>query len=128
MGPESFIQAIRCLLTHVFFCPQKFSFHGDLNATYPVGKISEESEHLIKSTRRCLDRAISICRPGTLFREIGNIIEPMAKQAGLNVNKRYCGHGISQLVFVSLLVFFSLFSSGSFLHNGLTLSSLFYLE
>ncbi|POW00514.1 hypothetical protein PSTT_13075 [Puccinia striiformis] len=59
-------------------------FHGDLNATYPVGKISEESEHLIKSTRRCLDRAISICRPGTLFREIGNIIEPMAKQAGLN--------------------------------------------
>ncbi|KNZ52968.1 methionine aminopeptidase, type I [Puccinia sorghi] len=72
-------------------------FHGDLNATYPVGKISEESEHLIKSTRRCLDRAISICRPGTLFREIGNIIEPMAKQAGLNVNKRYCGHGISQL-------------------------------
>ncbi|WAQ89953.1 hypothetical protein PtA15_11A645 [Puccinia triticina] len=72
-------------------------FHGDLNATYPVGKISEESDHLIKSTRRCLDRAISICRPGTLFREIGNIIEPMAKQAGLNVNKRYCGHGISQL-------------------------------
>ncbi|KAI9630413.1 hypothetical protein KEM48_013908 [Puccinia striiformis f. sp. tritici PST-130] len=73
-------------------------FHDDLNATYPVGKISEESEHLIKSTRfrRGLDRVISICRPSALFREIGNIIEPMAKQAGLNVNKGYCGHGISQ--------------------------------
>lgn len=72
-------------------------FHGDLNATYPVGEISEESKNLINSTRRCLDRAISICRPGTLFREIGNIIEPLAKQSGLNVNKRYCGHGINQL-------------------------------
>ncbi|CAH7667988.1 peptidase M24, structural domain-containing protein [Phakopsora pachyrhizi] len=72
-------------------------YHGDLNATYPVGKISKQSEHLIKQTRRCLDRAIAICRPGTLIREVGNVIEPMAKKAGLNVNKRYCGHGISQL-------------------------------
>lgn len=72
-------------------------FHGDLNATYPVGKISASSEALIQQTRRCLDKAISICRPGTLFREIGNVIEPMARKAGLNVNKRYCGHGINQL-------------------------------
>ncbi|KAH9818619.1 peptidase M24, structural domain-containing protein [Melampsora americana] len=72
-------------------------FHGDLNATYPVGKISPEADALIKNTRRCLDRAIAICKPGTLFREIGNVIEPMAKKVGLNVNKRYCGHGINQL-------------------------------
>ncbi|KAG0145821.1 hypothetical protein CROQUDRAFT_133509 [Cronartium quercuum f. sp. fusiforme G11] len=72
-------------------------FHGDLNGTYPVGKISAESEALITQTRRCLDRAIAICKPGTLFREIGNVIEPLAKKAGLNVNKRYCGHGINRL-------------------------------
>ena len=46
-------------------------FHGDLNATYPVGKIDEESKKLIRVTREALDAAINICKPGALIRDIG---------------------------------------------------------
>ena len=49
-------------------------YHGDVNGTYPVGKISEESEKLIRTTRLCLDEAIKICKPGALFRDIGKVM------------------------------------------------------
>ncbi|KAK2466945.1 hypothetical protein APHAL10511_001203 [Amanita phalloides] len=46
-------------------------FHGDVNETYPVGNIDAESEKLLRVARRCLDEAIKLCKPGTLFRDIG---------------------------------------------------------
>lgn len=46
-------------------------FHADLNATYPVGEIDEESKKLIRTTREALDAAIAICKPGVPFRDIG---------------------------------------------------------
>lgn len=49
-------------------------FHGDLNETYAVGKIDEESAKLISTTRRCLDEAIKVCKPGALFRDIGKVM------------------------------------------------------
>ncbi|CAE6515757.1 unnamed protein product [Rhizoctonia solani] len=49
-------------------------FHADLNETYPVGKISEESQKLIRTTRKCLDAAIAMCKPGTLFRDLGKVM------------------------------------------------------
>jgi len=54
--------------------PDQFSprgFHGDVNATYAVGKIDEESQKLIRTTRECLDEAIKLCKPGALFRDLG---------------------------------------------------------
>ncbi|KAG9103051.1 Methionine aminopeptidase 1 [Ceratobasidium sp. 370] len=62
-------------------------FHSDLNETYPVGKISEDSKKLIRTTRKCLDAAIAICKPGALFRDIGKAI----------VVRSYTGHGIHNL-------------------------------
>lgn len=56
-----FIVSDRCLL----------GFHSDLNATYPVGTVDEESAKLIQTTRECLDAAIRVCKPGALFRDIG---------------------------------------------------------
>lgn len=58
------------LITNAFFA----GYHGDLNETYPVGKIDEESEKLIRVTRECLDAAIAICKPGALFRDIGKVM------------------------------------------------------
>jgi methionine aminopeptidase len=43
-------------------------FHADLNATYPVGQIDGESEKLIQTTKQALDEAMSICKPGALYR------------------------------------------------------------
>jgi methionyl aminopeptidase len=40
-----------------------------------VGQIDEESAKLIRTTRECLNKAIEICKPGALFRDIGKIMK-----------------------------------------------------
>ncbi|KAG1756816.1 methionine aminopeptidase [Suillus paluster] len=72
-------------------------FHSDLNATYPVGEIDEDSKKLIRTTRQCLDEAIKVCKPGALFRDIGKVIEPIARANGCAVVRTYTGHGINDL-------------------------------
>ncbi|TEB35903.1 methionine aminopeptidase [Coprinellus micaceus] len=72
-------------------------FHADLNETYPVGKIDDESAKLIRVTQECLDAAIKICKPGALFRDLGKAIEPIAKAAGCSVVRTYTGHGVNDL-------------------------------
>ncbi|KAG8890849.1 Methionine aminopeptidase 1 [Tulasnella sp. 332] len=72
-------------------------YHGDVNGTYPVGKISEEDTNLIRTTRECLDASIKMCKPGALFRDIGKVIEPIATANGCSVVRSYTGHGIHKL-------------------------------
>ncbi|PAV23719.1 methionine aminopeptidase [Pyrrhoderma noxium] len=72
-------------------------YHGDVNATYPVGTIDEDSKMLLRTTRECLDEAIKICKPGALLRDIGKVIEPIAKRNGCSVIRQYTGHGINNL-------------------------------
>jgi len=72
-------------------------FHGDINGTYPVGNIDAESEKLLHVSRRCLDEAIKVCKPGALFRDIGKVIEPVARSDGCSTVRTYTGHGINDL-------------------------------
>jgi len=72
-------------------------FHGDLNETYPVGRIDEDSERLIRTARKCLDESIKICKPGVLIRDIGKVIEPIARANGCSSVRTYTGHGINDL-------------------------------
>ncbi|EIW85213.1 methionine aminopeptidase [Coniophora puteana RWD-64-598 SS2] len=72
-------------------------FHSDLNATYPVGEIDEASKKLIRTTRECLDEAIKMCKPGALFRDLGKVIEPIARANGCSVVRQYTGHGTNDL-------------------------------
>ncbi|KAE9387493.1 methionine aminopeptidase [Gymnopus androsaceus JB14] len=80
--------------TSTIFFP---GYHGDVNGTYPVGKIDEDSEKLIRTTRESLDAAIKMCKPGALFRDIGKTIEPIARANGCAVVRTYTGHGIHEL-------------------------------
>jgi methionine aminopeptidase len=73
-------------------------FHGDLNATYPVGKVDQESADLMATTKAATDAAIAICKPGLAFREVGNKIEEVVKPKGYGIVRRYTGHGIHNLV------------------------------
>lgn len=36
-------------------------FHGDLNETFFVGKVDDESKKLVRVTYECLDQAIKAC-------------------------------------------------------------------
>lgn len=72
-------------------------FHGDLNETFFVGQVNEESKQLVKVTYECLSQAIDAVKPGVKYREIGNIIQKHAQAHGFSVVKSYCGHGIHEL-------------------------------
>ncbi|KAA1471203.1 methionine aminopeptidase [Dentipellis sp. KUC8613] len=76
-------------------------FHGDLNETYAVGRIDDDAKRVIRTSRACLDAAIKICKPGALFRDLGKIIEPIARANGCSVVRTYTGHGINDLFHAS---------------------------
>jgi len=76
-------------------------FHGDLNETYPVGNIDDAAKKLLSTARQCLDDAIKICKPGALFREVGKVIEPIARTNGCAAVRTYTGHGINNLFHTS---------------------------
>ena len=59
--------------------------------------MDDESKRLVQTTKECLEKAIAKCRPGTLYRDIGNIISQHANANGFSVVKSYCGHGIGRL-------------------------------
>ncbi|KAJ0111907.1 hypothetical protein Patl1_00238 [Pistacia atlantica] len=71
--------------------------HGDLNETYFVGNVDELSRQLVQCTYECLEKAISIVKPGVRYREIGEVINRHALMSGFSVVKSYCGHGIGEL-------------------------------
>jgi len=75
--------------------------HSDLNETYFIGAVSPEHQHLVKTAKLCLDKAIAIARPGTMYRDVGSVIEKQAKQNGCSVVRTYCGHGVSDLFHAS---------------------------
>ncbi len=76
-------------------------FHADLNETYLIGKVDEKSLNLVQTSYECLREAIKMCRPGTMYRELGNIIHDVAVKRGCQVDRTYCGHGIGRLFHTS---------------------------
>ncbi|EAA30034.1 methionine aminopeptidase 1 [Neurospora crassa] len=74
-------------------------YHGDLNETYYVGdkaKADADSVRVVETARECLEEAIKLVKPGTLFRDFGNVIEAHAKSRGCSVIRTYVGHGINK--------------------------------
>lgn len=52
--------------------------HSDLNETYFVGKVDEDSKRLVTGTYKALMDTIKQCKPGMYYREIGNLINEIA--------------------------------------------------
>ena len=78
--------------------------HGDLNATYLVGDVDEESRLLVERTRESLDRAIKAVKPGRRINVIGRVIESYAKRFGYGVVRDFTGHGINTSFHSGLIV------------------------
>ncbi|HPT65686.1 MAG TPA: type I methionyl aminopeptidase [Candidatus Woesebacteria bacterium] len=70
-------------------------YYGDTSATFPVGKISQETQKLINITKKCLNDSIKSLKPGKLLNDcVGKIIEPIAKKNGYSVVRELGGHGV----------------------------------
>jgi len=72
-------------------------FHSDVNETVLVGNVDEQGRKLVQVTREALEKAAAIIRPGTLYRELGNVISKHVQQNGFSVIRTYVGHGIGAL-------------------------------
>lgn len=68
-------------------------YYGDCSKMVCIGKVSEERQRVVNVSKECLDRAISILKPGTLICEIGTIIEDYARAQGCSVVNQFVGHG-----------------------------------
>jgi methionyl aminopeptidase len=78
--------------------------HGDLNATYLVGDVDEESRLLVERTREATRRGIAAVKPGRQINVIGRVIESYAKRFGYGVVRDFTGHGINTSFHSGLIV------------------------
>ena len=71
-------------------------WHGDVSATFYVGKPKEDARKLVEVTRECLKMAIAIVKPGARFGDIGAVIQKHAESNGFSVVRDYVGHGLGK--------------------------------
>ncbi|MCU1687560.1 MAG: type methionyl aminopeptidase [Amycolatopsis sp.] len=68
--------------------------HGDCNATYLAGDVSDEARLLVERTHEATMRAIKAVRPGRQLNVIGRVIEAYAKRFDYGVVRDFTGHGV----------------------------------
>ena len=70
--------------------------HGDTNATFLIGQVSEENRQLVRVTEECMWLGIEAVRPGRPLSDIGRAIEDHAKAHSYGVVRAFIGHGIGE--------------------------------
>ena len=78
--------------------------HGDTNATFLAGDVSEEHRLLVERTHEATMRAIKAVKPGRALSVIGRVIESYANRFGYNVVRDFTGHGIGTTFHNGLVV------------------------
>jgi methionyl aminopeptidase len=76
-------------------------YHGDLNETFFVGNVNEDSVRLVECAYTSLKAAIDIAKPGTLYRDVGEQINSVVQKYHCSIVRSYCGHGIGSLFHTS---------------------------
>lgn len=78
--------------------------HGDTNATFLAGNVSEEARLLVERTHEATMRAIKAVKPGRALSVIGRVIESYAHRFGYGVVEDFTGHGIGTTFHNGLVV------------------------
>jgi len=71
-------------------------FHGDTSATFSIGEVSADAQHVVSVARRCLWAGIEQVRPNARLGDIGAACEELAKREGCSVVRDFGGHGIGR--------------------------------
>lgn len=69
-------------------------FNGDNAWTFPCGKISEEAQRLLDTTRESLFEAIKMARPGNRVGDIGSTVQRYVEARNYSVVRDFVGHGV----------------------------------
>lgn len=69
---------------------------GDTCRTWGVGEVSAPAQKLMDVTRRSLEEAIRVVKPGGRLGDIGAAIQKLADAHGYGIVKEFGGHGIGR--------------------------------
>jgi len=69
-------------------------FYGDAAITYPVGRISDDAEKLLRVTRESLYKGIEEVREGNRLHDVSFAIQSYVEAQGFSVVREFVGHGI----------------------------------
>lgn len=72
-------------------------YHSDLNETFFIGECGEEAQRVVRTAYCALHAACQLIRPGTLYRDLGDVIQREASKGNCAVVTTYCGHGVGEL-------------------------------
>ena len=71
---------------------------GDSAWTYPVGKVSDEVQRLLKTTEEALFAGISQMRAGNVLDDISGAVEAVAVREKMGIVRQYGGHGVGHVM------------------------------
>jgi methionyl aminopeptidase len=71
-------------------------YHSDAARTYPIGKISEVAERLIKITKQSFFEGVKKAVQGNRIIDISTAIQEYVEKNGYSVVREYVGHGIGK--------------------------------
>lgn len=95
---------------------------GDSAWTYPVGKISDEKEKLLKATEEALFAGIAQMIQGNNLDMIGGAVEDIAKREKLGIVRQYGGHGVGRSMHEDPFVFNYRTGNQTVLKAGMTIA------
>lgn len=72
--------------------------YTDMAVTIGIGKISQESERLIRATKEALDAGIKVVRPGAQAGDISYAIQKHLEKQKLGIIRDLAGHGVGYQV------------------------------
>jgi methionyl aminopeptidase len=71
-------------------------YYGDSAATFAVGKLDEETQRLVTTTRESLERAIEKSVPGGRLSDVSHAVQAWVEPRGYSVVREFVGHGIGR--------------------------------
>ena len=73
---------------------EKDGYYSDAAVTFPVGKVTDELDSLIKVTRESLLTGINNAANRSRIKDVSSAIYEYADNRGFGVVRQYCGHGV----------------------------------
>jgi methionyl aminopeptidase len=70
--------------------------HTDACQTIAIGRISKQAKKLSRTTKKCLQKAIELCKADNHLGDISHVIQKTAEQQGFSIVRNLTGHGIGE--------------------------------
>ncbi len=71
-------------------------FHGDSATTVMVSVTDPDVIRLVEATKRALEAALAVAKPGGHLSDVSHAVESVAKAYGCSVVREFVGHGVGR--------------------------------